>query len=83
MVALNESRSGSRSLFLSQWVFDLYQKLLIRQLRQLGVHVAERYKSERSYTTRARKGGRAMECATQNRSELPDMGQYNQQRACQ
>jgi glycosyltransferase involved in cell wall biosynthesis len=42
MSRLNESRPALTSLFLSQWVFNPYQKLLTGQLMALGVHVAER-----------------------------------------
>lgn len=42
MTRLNEPQPGLSSLFLSQWVFNPYQKLLARQLRGFGVRVAER-----------------------------------------
>lgn len=38
----NDPQPRLSSLFLSQWVFNPYQKLLARQLMALGVHVAER-----------------------------------------
>ena len=42
MMPFSESHNRLRSLFLSQWKFNPYQKLLVRHLRALGVEIAER-----------------------------------------